>query len=121
MSLLVYAYQRALGKGTADFIPLEPSDGYSELAGFETWRTEVWGSSALIELGARILPRLAVGDIYAEGDEIADLEADVNLVLEHGRTLFGADGFESVETRAQNILDAVRIARMHPHRGVYVG
>lgn len=37
--------------------------GCSDLAGFESWRTSVWGSESVRALGARFFPTLARGDL----------------------------------------------------------
>ena len=60
---------------------LEPG---AELAGFEVWRTVVYGSEAMRRRGARFLPRLASSDLLLEGsdllafhEECADLIRDI--------------------------------------------
>ncbi|WP_230423502.1 hypothetical protein [Streptomyces radicis] len=42
---------------------LDVPAGCSDLAGFERWRTTVWGSDAVRSLGARFLPVLAEADL----------------------------------------------------------
>jgi len=89
------------------------SDG-SELAGFENWRTEVWGSAAVRALGATMFPRLAVQDLHvmpgrqlndfrrecrllrAHLDEIADA---VDLTSQHGTTVTSTGPIKPGETR----------------------
>src|SRR5687767_8852378 len=49
---------------------LDVPEGCSDLAGFERWRTSVWGSEAVRSLGARFLPVLADADLRVEADQV---------------------------------------------------
>lgn len=56
----------------------------SELAGFENWRTEVWGSVAVRALGATIFPLLAVRDLYVmPGRQLNDFRRECRLLRAH--------------------------------------
>ncbi|MFI1177341.1 hypothetical protein [Streptomyces melanogenes] len=66
MSLLVDVFVYA-PDGTREF--LEVPEGVPNAAGFERWRTSVWGSPMVRSLGARFSPRLAEGDLYVEPNE----------------------------------------------------
>lgn len=68
--------------GEIDLLPDDPD--VPELAGFENWRTEVWGSAVVRELGATIFPRLASGDLYVmPGRELNDFRRECRLIREH--------------------------------------
>jgi hypothetical protein len=55
-----------------------------DAAGFENWRTEVWGSVAVRALGATILPQLAVRDLYVmPGRELNDFRRECRLLRAH--------------------------------------
>jgi hypothetical protein len=55
-----------------------------ELAGFENWRTEVWGSAAVRALGATIFPQLAVRDLHVmPGRQLNDFRRECRLLRAH--------------------------------------
>jgi hypothetical protein len=61
----------------------EPPDA-SELAGFENWRTEVWGSAAVRALGATIFPQLAVRDLQVmPGRQLNEFRRECRLLRAH--------------------------------------
>lgn len=51
---------------------LDTPAGCADLAGFESWRTTVWGSEAVRSLGARFFPVLASGDLTVAPDQVSD-------------------------------------------------
>jgi hypothetical protein len=147
MSLTVRAIQRL----AARTVPIEGAPG--KAAGFESWRTSVWGSnavSALAEAVRRprpsrlILPSLATRDILVEGDELDQLEREVDALLANavdvvtkirltapmvGVVLDGsgtpgapseAEVLELFRSRLLHIQEAVRLARTVPHGGVEI-
>ena len=64
-----------------------PSHGQS-LAGFESWRHDMWGSEHVKALGAEFFPRLAEDDLYVEPEEVeaflrecALLRANLELIV----------------------------------------
>ncbi|MBO0510493.1 hypothetical protein, partial [Streptomyces beijiangensis] len=67
MSLSVDVFLRE-GDG---FELLDMPPGCNDQAGFESWRTTVWGSDAVRSLGARFFPRLDRHDVEVEPDEVA--------------------------------------------------
>src|SRR5688572_4684603 len=93
------------------------------LAGHESSRRDLWGSDAAISLGLSLLPSLRTKDLYAEGDDLARLEKEVQTLLEHiesvsEQTRCGAD---YIRERAQNILAAIKRAReFGPDAGVVI-
>ena len=61
MSLTVNVYTAdAAGRQTV----IDGPPGTPDAAGFESWRTEVWGSAQVRAPGAELLPQLATGDLY---------------------------------------------------------
>jgi hypothetical protein len=121
MSLSVDVYvPRA--EGGIEVLDVPP--GCSDAAGWERWRTEVWGSEPVRSLGARFLPRLATEDLTVAPDEVSALIAECGLVrthlariAEHMRIQPGtgpskppAEHAEDVRRRLDNILDAARRA-----------
>ncbi|KAB7845038.1 hypothetical protein [Streptomyces mobaraensis] len=97
---------------------LEVPDGCSDLAGFERWRTTVWGSQAVRSLGARFFPVLAGDDLRVDADQVRafrrecavlrenleDIVAGVNPVTTAGKLL------GQLSDRLANIEDAARRA-----------
>ncbi|MFC4502113.1 MULTISPECIES: hypothetical protein [Streptomyces] len=72
---------------------LDVPDGWDDSAGFEVWRTTVWGSEAVRSLGARLLPVLADGDLWLEAGEVASLLEEVAVLRTH---------LELIATRTQH-------------------
>ncbi|HEY1016567.1 MAG TPA: hypothetical protein VGE07_27900 [Herpetosiphonaceae bacterium] len=79
------------------------------MAGFEVCRRDVWGSEALIALGAQVLPKLRSDDVYAFDEELLLLERDVELLFDHLAAVAEATGYREdfIRHRAGNIRDAV--------------
>lgn len=77
MSLLVYVVVTDASGGESEL-------GESLAAGFESWRTEVWGSPQVCALGAEFFPRLASGNpVRIEAHEVARFQSECALVREH--------------------------------------
>ncbi|MFD0078142.1 hypothetical protein ACFVIY_37530 [Streptomyces sp. NPDC127166] len=66
------------GNGKIDV--LDVPEGCSDLAGFESWRTSVWGSEAVRSLGASFFPVLANEDLTVFPDHVADLLAECAVI-----------------------------------------
>ncbi|TKA08352.1 hypothetical protein [Actinacidiphila oryziradicis] len=79
MSLLVDVFVIE-ESGATRFLDVPPES--SDMAGFEIWRTVVWGSEAVRSLGARFLPRLADGDCEVAPDQVQDFLTECALVRE---------------------------------------
>ncbi|MDI2130605.1 hypothetical protein [Yinghuangia seranimata] len=77
MSLAVDVF--VLG-GDDKMVLLDVPAGSSDLAGFERWRTYVWGSEAVRSLGARFFPILASGDLMVAPDQVADFLGECSLI-----------------------------------------
>jgi hypothetical protein len=129
VSLIVHAYVAEL--------TLAARSPHNDLAGFESWRHEVYGSPLAVELGLTLLPTLREQDIHAEGDELDLLEREALLLHEHAERLAAAIGMhiaspagirvaspaevaESIRYRLGNVLEAVALAR-EASGGVYIG
>jgi hypothetical protein len=57
--------------------------GETLAAGFESWRTEVWGSPQVQALGAEFFPRLASGDLVTiESHELTQFQRECVLLRE---------------------------------------
>jgi hypothetical protein len=121
MSLIVCTFHRdpVTGAYSDDPYPEEPG---RDLAGFEIWRTSVWGADAAIRRGARFLPTLAKGDLYIEHEELDSFEAECCLLL-HDIERFAAEvngDSAAIRHRLENFLYAVNQARQSSG-GVYIG
>ena len=81
MSLLVCTYKIDPKSKNLIFDPL--SDNGEELAGFENWRSTVWGSEETINLGAKFLPRLKETDLYLEKEDLIEFIKECQMLIEH--------------------------------------
>ncbi|WP_151484211.1 hypothetical protein [Streptomyces albicerus] len=121
MSLSVDVYVPS-AQGGIEVLDVPPE--CSDAAGWERWRTEVWGSEAVRSLGARFFPRLATEDLTVAPDEVSDFLAECDLVRAHlariadhmrsepgtGPRKSHAEHAEDVRRRLDNIVDAARRA-----------
>ncbi|MFI1176788.1 hypothetical protein [Streptomyces melanogenes] len=115
MSLLVHVFVEA-ADGTRDY--LDAPDGVSETAGFERWRTSVWGSPMVRSLGARFFPRLAEDDLYVEPDEVVAFLDECALLTSHVSLIVAGMGPDrgaeehtyNLTSKLANISDAARRA-----------
>ncbi|MEV6067190.1 hypothetical protein AB0L82_11610 [Nocardia sp. NPDC052001] len=80
MSLSVYAY--VLDENRAWQL-LDPPTPGGELAGFERWRTTVWGSTAVLALGAYYFPVLARGDLTVLPHAVPEFLDECALLRKH--------------------------------------
>jgi hypothetical protein len=78
MSLIVYPYTRDPFAGKMKDLTKD-----LQSAGFEAWREQVWGSEIVRSLRCRLLPSLEKGDLYAEGADLDQLEAEALLLLQN--------------------------------------
>jgi hypothetical protein len=98
--------------GHIDVLPVP--DGCSDLAGFERWRTTVWGSEAVRSLGATYFPVLADGDLDVAPDQVADFRAECALIRDNIELIAAGDcprhdhaaHVEGIAYRLKNIEDA---------------
>jgi hypothetical protein len=92
--------------------------------GFESYRTELWGTNAIHDVGARLIPRLATGDLYVRDTELEALELEALTISEHADSIaakvFGELNPERRDERAvairrymDNLRRAIAAAREH--------
>ncbi|WP_431683438.1 hypothetical protein [Kitasatospora sp. KL5] len=98
---------------------LDVPEGVSDLAGFESWRTTVWGSEAVRSLGTEFFPVLATGDLRVAAEQVPDFRREcAALRADLERVARGADSAKAPEehvrqisARLRNIEDACDRAR----------
>jgi hypothetical protein len=119
MSLVVSAYSK---RATGSTNTLEPDDPTECLAGFESYRTKLYGSQASKVLGLSLLTRLGSGDLYAEGADLQRLKAEVDLALANLDMFEAEAGAPSKELRRrfENILKAISRASQVENGGVVI-
>lgn len=88
---------------------LDVPPGHSDLAGFERWRTLVWGSPEVRALGARFLPVLAERDLAVEPSEVPAF-LDECALLRANLSVLGPDPYGQIAARLRNIEQAARRA-----------
>ncbi|MFE7331874.1 hypothetical protein ACFU8W_44730 [Streptomyces sp. NPDC057565] len=97
---------------------LEVPEGCSDLAGFERWRTSVWGSEVVRSLGATFFPVLADADLQVAAGQVPEFRRECALLREHLEEIVaGSPAVRTVEElkrqiseRLANIEDAARRA-----------
>ncbi|MCH0541589.1 hypothetical protein I3F58_18885 [Streptomyces sp. MUM 203J] len=98
---------------------LDVPRGCSDLAGFESWRTRVWGSGAVRSLGARFFPVLADGDLRVEADQVPLFVDECALLRENLEKIVADSGAvrtveehrHALSERLANVEDAARRAQ----------
>ncbi|MFF2011197.1 hypothetical protein ACFVWY_19290 [Streptomyces sp. NPDC058195] len=90
----------------------DPDDG-SDMAGFESSRTKLWGSEYARALGARFFPDLADGDLCVQPRDVGDFLAECELLRTHTAQLAAHSGYRDdyVAARLANITGAALRAR----------
>jgi hypothetical protein len=94
-------------------------EGSSDLAGFERWRTSVWGSEAVRSLGASFFPILASGDVKVLPDQVMDFLTECVLIRSNLEVVAPrtdpskthAEYVWQISERLRNIEDAAERAR----------
>lgn len=83
------------------------------LAGFEVWRTTVYGSVAVRLRGAHFLPRLAHQDLMVEGEDLVAFVSECAILLaEVGSIAAEIDvDVETLRFRITNLLRAAEKAQ----------
>ncbi|MEV6769200.1 hypothetical protein AB0N05_11295 [Nocardia sp. NPDC051030] len=106
---------------------LDTPERISNSAGFESWRTEVWGSEAMRSLGARFFPVLADpsrprADLIVMPEEIPALLGECRMVREWLVEVVPQDPDEAVFARlALGILDRLANIEIAAGRALGVG
>ncbi|MGW1887656.1 hypothetical protein [Streptomyces sp. NPDC001970] len=98
---------------------LDVPAGCSDLAGFESWRTAVWGSEVVRSLGARFLPVLADADLQVEAGQVPAFLRECVLLRENVERIVGCtkpvrtveEHRHTISARLANIEDAARRAQ----------
>lgn len=87
---------------------LDTPDGDSDLAGFESSRTKLWGSQTALDAGAVFFPKLNGADLYVQPADIPAFRAECAMLAGHVDALTAASGFENgyVAARLHNITKA---------------
>ncbi|MFD7491524.1 hypothetical protein ACFV8T_03785 [Streptomyces sp. NPDC059832] len=90
----------------------DPEDG-SDMAGFESSRTKLWGSECARRLGARFFPEPATGDLYVQPEDVEAFLAECELMRGHTTQLGAHSGYgrDYVAARLANITRAALRAR----------
>lgn len=121
MSLIVTTYRR--DSLTQAFIyDSYPKEFGRDLAGPESWRYKLWGTTAVINLGAKFLPQLAESDLYVENEDLAAFEDECKMLL-NSVDVFAAQiesAPDSIKWRLENFLWAIAKARA-TSGGIYIG
>jgi len=123
MSLTVYPYRRNQVNDQIIEIEDRISSEYTNLFGLESWRFRVWGATALKEMECKILPTLSKMDIYAEKEELYQLEQELIQVLRQTEKLsvLLKVNKDSLMYRVKNALAAINVAKKHQNGGVCIG
>jgi hypothetical protein len=99
---------------------LDDPEGSSNLAGFERWRTSVWGSEAVRSLGTTFFPILASGDwLRVAPEQVADflgecalIRSNLELVAPSAHSLKSHREYvRQISERLRNIEDAAERAQ----------
>ncbi|MGW0605098.1 hypothetical protein [Streptomyces sp. NPDC002640] len=89
---------------------VDPPDDPYESAGFESWRTRVWGSQAVRSLGAVFFPVLAHEDLVVRPDELPAFHRECLLLREKLEEIVtGTEPVRSVEEHRWAIAERLRI------------
>jgi hypothetical protein len=125
MTLIVFAYKRNPMTQAVEGIEEKPAYPRNDMAGFEIWRKDVWGSDVIRDLGLTLIPTLAQYDIYADGPEVDQLEAELGTMVHRIKEIADKLGIEedTLLFRIDNMREAVRLARRVKDGlgGVYIG
>ena len=113
MTLTVTAYHAT---EDADGERLEEIACPSDLAGFESTRRTFYAGPTARRLGLTLLPQLAASDLWARGDELTALRAEVVAMLNNLPT----DGDPYWPFRLNNILQAIEAASAFGPEGLVV-
>ncbi|MBR8639442.1 hypothetical protein KEF29_09310 [Streptomyces tuirus] len=96
---------------------LDVPEGRDDSAGFESWRTVVWGSEPVRALGARFLPVLADDDLEVEVEEVAEFLDEVALLRGHldaiAESTRGPRGLEEHRRGLVRRLRNLEVAALH--------
>ncbi|MBA3870739.1 MAG: hypothetical protein H0X30_16490 [Anaerolineae bacterium] len=80
MGMRVSVFKKNVETGEWEILNSDVGDA---LAGYEATRNELWGTEVISSLGLKLLPTLAYADLEVEGNQILELEAEVNAVQDN--------------------------------------
>jgi len=102
---------------------IKPNATFNQSFGFESWRSKIWGSSTLKNLGCSILFTLNCNDIYAEDENLLLLKKEIELIKDNIIDISRECELEInvIEFRLNNALKAIKIALENKDCGVYIG
>jgi hypothetical protein len=109
MSLTISLYRR--NGSTVE--ELDVLDASQSVAGVESTRKGLWGSTQVIERGASLLPQLAEGALWVEPEDLDKFRQECELLLRHVVEISGEWGVQYVEERIKNFINAVDLAEQH--------
>ncbi|MEU9170136.1 hypothetical protein AB0D34_20390 [Streptomyces sp. NPDC048420] len=119
MSLAVDVFVRA-PDGTRRV--LDVPEGCQDAAGFESWRTTVWGSEPVRSLGARFFPALADGDLEVEAGQVHEFLREIALLRAHLDPLaYSTEHPRTIEEHRQQIGERLRIIEEAALRALLAG
>ncbi|MFD8597534.1 hypothetical protein ACFV1L_21280 [Kitasatospora sp. NPDC059646] len=119
MSLLVDVFT-ADESGESRF--LDVPEGSSDLAGFESWRTTVWGSETVRALGARFFPQLAGSDLRVAPENVPEFIDEVLLLQNNIESIAARmDSPKPIDQRTGEIADRLNNIRDAAQRASQIG
>lgn len=97
-------------------------DGMDQMAGFESCRQSLYGSSLAQQLGLTLLPELATYDLTVEYEQLEALEQETHVLLDHVEQFSTVSQLtpDYIRARVENIQAAIREAR-GLEGGLYIG
>ena len=110
MSLLVHSY--ILDENGKMVFP-DRENASETLAGFEDYRTTLYGGEVAKRLGFKVLPTLASTNIYAKGQEVNQLKAEAEIMMREAAAFaeYVKEDADGIKRRANNIRKACIRAR----------
>jgi hypothetical protein len=118
VSLTVDVFLLGEDRGMTVLAPVRPG---ADLAGFERFRTTVWGSDAMRAVGARYFPLLATGDLTVLHEEVPAFLAECALVEPHMARIAAASGLADDGSLAETIAARLANIRAAAERALEVG
>ncbi|MFB7620453.1 hypothetical protein [Kitasatospora sp. NPDC056181] len=97
-------------------------DGGSDSAGFESWRTRVWGTEVVRSLGATFLPVLAEADLTVEPEQVPEFLRECFLLRENlERIVTETEPVRTVEEHRHAIYERLAIIEAAAQRASAMG
>ncbi|MFB7473571.1 hypothetical protein [Kitasatospora sp. NPDC056184] len=119
MSLTVHVFLVDAGGETR---VQDTPEASADLAGFEDWRTRVWGSEAVRSLGAGFFPVLAETDLHVQPEEVPAFLRECRLLRENlGRIVAETQPVRTVEEHGEAISARLAIIEDTAGRALTLG